>query len=585
MALWTRKSFAFWLAATVIVAASMSFCHADTLDVAALKQDKRLEKPVSLSTGRMPLKAVLDQFAAQTGVALTIDARDPSSGYPLLVECSQVPVGKMMNALYGLFSVQGGEWTWEQAGQAGAYTYAFHETLRAKHRTDTYHRLTDKLLNNYLARLRQLAPMKMEERKAHRAELKKALYVDNDAQLNFFFESEGFWHQANFFLNALTPEQQESVLHGVSTPVLLHTLRPDVYDFYHRNYLLQNRGTRAADGTRRLVPEPESVSFYLSKPSRSQDDLAPKIYMSEANIALSWMGTGHLEFGVRDALKRAWMLEGDRMTDPASRTVVVETQDTEATRQDKDKDKAQEELIKRAMESVPQQRPHRAPGSRLRFCLEQVARGSSTPMLALLPGDDQSRYTPPIGRPVQEFLDRLEGNYKSYFYKWRDGLLLVNYPYWFTETVPVLSYTLLHSLHPDKRSHVPLTEWAALMRGISDDQAQWFAANNSISNLKQLRPCLLFAAEYPRILHPEGDSIDYETIQRLQSVSVLPFSASLSQQQTRVRVREEAANNLPQIASWLRLEAYNAERRKWERLNSIALPLYSDTPAQEPTNR
>src|SRR5580700_7334496 len=89
------------------------------IDSAAAKEDRRLGKPVTLSTPAMPLKAVLSQFAKQTGIPISIDERDPSSGYRVQIECKDTPVWKMLDAIYSVFSITRGEWSWTRIGKPG----------------------------------------------------------------------------------------------------------------------------------------------------------------------------------------------------------------------------------------------------------------------------------------------------------------------------------------------------------------------------------------------------------------------------------------------------------------------------------
>ena len=589
MPLWMRKPLALCLVAASSI--STSLCKADVqapiaeptplqIDVAAIQQDPRLEKPVTLSAPRLPLKAVLDQWGAQTGIALTIDAHDPSSGYPLLAECMQVPVGKMMNALYGLLSIHGGEWEWERSGKADAYQYALHETWKAKNRTKTYTRILKEMMRGYVAVLRDLAPMKMEERKRYRATLKKALYLDDDKMVAFFFESEGFWNQANFFFGALSLDQQDAVLeHNGVVTVSLKTLPHDVYDLFHLTFLASNSGTRTPEGTVVPDPEPESVQFFRSSPNRPHEQLAPMIEIVEVSSALSWMGTGHLEPGIRNAIKHAWMLPGDSATDPIVQTLVKEPTETEWSRRQKEKIQAEEEKVRKFLGARVQNRPVGFLGTPLGFTLIQLAQGSDTPLLAMLPTEGQSRYSTPVGKLVQLFLDDLEGNQKEYIYKWRNGVLLVSDPFWFAEPVSVLPFSVLRSLHPDKVGHIPLIALSNLMRDISDDQAQWFAAETGLQNFKQLRPCLLLVANNPGVLQPAGISLDDATARYLQSVA-FPRSVPASDAPMQLRVREEMTKDFPSVSSFLNLEAYDTEQKKWALLNQLPLPVFPDLAAQ-----
>ncbi len=541
----------------------------DIIDNLTIEQDPRLNKPVSLSKGRLLLKTVLNEFSAQTGVAMTIDGRDPASGYSVLIECNQVPVGKMMNALYSLMSIRGGEWNWTRYGKESAYTYTFHETPGAKNRGAIHQNILNGLMSNYVAVMNQLAPLTMDERRLHKDDLKKALFLDDGPMIDFYFENESFWNEANFFCRALNREQQQAILEGKSITVVLNTLPHDVYNFYHQAYLQMDPKERDETGKMIPVPEPLSVQFSPSYPDHRQERLAPAILVSDSMGAVSWMGTGCLEFGVRDAIKKAWLLPSDRASDAASNKVVESTPETEGQKQEREADEA---LLRRL--TPDSLFPNRRKGLKLDTDLQQLASGTSTPLLAIL-HDQLNSDASPVGKPMQQFLDRLEGNFKTYMVKWDQGMLLVAYPEWFTDTTPAIPYSLLHNLHPDKHGEVPLTELLSLMHHLSDDQAVWFAAKQNISNLSQLRPCLLFAVENPRVLMSDGLVIDDETLRTLQSASIIPSNSQLSTQDGRIRLKQEMSD-VPGVASTIRVEWNDIKLRTWKLLNRVPLPLCSD---------
>jgi hypothetical protein len=563
--------------------AIISFCKADTITSAMVQQDPRLEKPVTLSARSISLKAILDQFASQTGISLAMPERDPSSGYLIQIECNQIPVGKMMNALYGLLSIHNGEWAWIREGKSDTYTYTLRETPGAKNRTDTYNHLVNDLLSNYITVLRHFTSMPMEERKLRRNQLKQALHLDNEEMLASLFDqdfSKVFWAQAQFFFSALTSQQQQTVMQGGSVSVSLQSLPTAAYDLFHQDYLFRNEHIQSSDGTLVPVPEPETIGFHRVDPSSALDQLAPRIDISEPRWSVSWMGTGHLELGIRDALKQAWMLPGDLATDPANQIVVKEPSESDALRKEKAKVKAANEAVNQRLPEGFARRPVEPFGINFNFTLQRLAQGSSIPLLAILPTKNQRQYPDPVGKPVQSFLDQLEKGRKSFFYKWRDGVLLINNPYWFSEPFAVIPYSLLRQLHADKQGHVPLTELAEFVGKISEDQAQWFAAKNEIGNFRLLYPCLLFLAEYPRALQEGGVSIGDTMLHRLQAVSVVPGSLP-SEPQVQLRIREEAAPDTLGKASLLDIENYDAERRQWKLLSKVTLPPLQDLAAQK----
>lgn len=547
------------------------------IDAAARQQDTRFDKPVSISARAISLKAVLDQISAQSGIDVKIDERDPASSYSVLAACSAVPAGKLVSALYGLLSLRKGEWAWMRVGKPGAYRYSLHETPWAKNRSETYHRILDGLLTNYLEVVRQLAPMKMEERKLHRDALKKALFLDDDSRVRFYFENEIFWTQARFFLSALTPAQQASVLRGAGVSVALKDLAPEVYDLFHQAYVHAGRRRSNEDGTIGPVPEPDTVGFHQREVNTSRQSFAPAIMISMGNADISWMGTGTLDAGVRSAIERAWRITGDAADDAAGRNVIGVVNEDEDARREREKaelDRAQ--LIARLPGEVPDDIRRKLAGTgkydlKLGTALAQMVTGSSMPLLAILPTDENRVFESPVGKSVNDYLIAIEGAQKLCFHKWRDGVLLINHPRWFTDSVSPIPYGLLHRLHPDGFGRAPLAEWLDLMGKISDDQSDWLASNNAISNMKQIRSLLLLTVKLPTILSDRGVLVDDDAVSYLQSVNASPEHWALSPVPVRMRVRQGHAVSAHRTAN-LDVQVCNEAGQKWIDVASVPLP-------------
>lgn len=548
------------------------------IDSAAALADPRLERPVSLSLTACPLKLVLDQISTQTGVNVSMDVRDSASGYSVLLQCEKTPAAKLMGGLYSLFSIQRGEWAWTRGGKAGAYTYVLHETPWAKNRNALYRAIMDSLLTNYLDTLREMAPMSMEERKKNRSKLKTVLLVDDDERVNAFFNDEMFWTQAKCFVGALSRAQQLNVLAGNPEVASIESLPADVQEAIHIAFLQMNVRITNKDGTESPAHEPTSVRFVRLNPSKRFQQLAALILIDTATSRRTWMGTGNLEFGVRDAIKRSWMLPGDAADDPIGSIVVRDVPDTDLARAEK---RASEATLKtlntlggRSPEALERIASNMRNSLSVSARLQQAASGVPVPIIALMPTDQPGGMSTPVGIPLREFLARTVGRQKSYMVKWRSGVVLVNTPEWFAESTTAIPYSLLGALHPDKAGRVPVGEWTSLMRGISDDQAEWFGTIYGVANMKYLRPMLRLVDREANVFNRDGCGIEGELLQQLQSASLLPAGTNTSGTTVRVRVSLVDVKGANYTGQALQLWVQDDVSAKWRALAAVRLPIF-----------
>ncbi len=557
--------------------------HADSVTIRieqeSIKADQRLERPVTISVRRAPLKSVLDQLSAQTGIAIAMDDRDLSSGYPVQVECRDTPVYKIVKSLYSLVSIKGGEWAWSRSGKPGEYRYVFHETPWAKNRQDAYNRIASDILHNFVSVMKKLAPMTMSQRYLHRLEVKRALYMEDDEMVDALFQNDRFWTEANFFFEALSLAQQEAVMRGATIEVELKSLPPETYALYHKIYIESDTKVGGADGVLRQIPELDVVKVMGTGPNAKQANLSPMIEVNDASGAkLSFMGTGHLQFGIRDAIKNMWTLPNDSLDDPVGQAIVKEPKQTDEIRGELQTITAQDKFVlEHSSAAFVAQHPLGTLGTPLGFTLAEVAQGSSVPVVAMLPANDQRRFGSPVGKTVQSYMRVLEGKrFKTYFFKWCDGVLLVNTPDWFIDPVQVIPSSLWASLHPDKNGHVPVLELANLMNKTSEDQAQWFAKEVKMQHFELLRLCLLQLANEPRLLSNQGVILEPETAK-----CIVPSNIQMpTDPHTRYRMRELENGPGEGNTTRLRVEALSPEQEQWQVLSVLQLPQY--VPASAP---
>jgi hypothetical protein len=400
------------------------------IDAAAVQQDSRLDKVVTLSGRSITLKEAFAAFSSQTGVAISIDDRSYASNYPLTIECRQTPVFRMMDAVYGLLSLRKAEWAWVWVNGVHGYSYDLRETPWSKDRMNIYKTILAVMPREYMDLLRQLTPMTMAERKLHRSAVKETLHAADDGSVDVFFNDEKVWKQAEFFFTGLLPDQQDDVLRGEPVRLSPKSLSPELAELFAQAVPLE-QGQAV----------PETVTFMLSKPLGRASDLAPRINMSYIGMSGTWMGTGELHNGMRSAMNSVWMLPGDTANDPAADRVVQQAPLTADAQHEVEQAKQQaawfESTTRLEMDDNVKRRVIASITSSVSLLtvLEQLSDGANVPLIALLEDHEQNSlgYASPVGKSVQQTLDRIRARWQNKMVKWRSGVLVINDLFWFAD--------------------------------------------------------------------------------------------------------------------------------------------------------
>ena len=411
----------------------------------------------------------------------------------------------------------------------------------------------------------------------HKEDIRQALLLDNADSLEYAFTGdykEWVWYQASFFFNALSKDQQHDVIAGKTATVDLKSLEPSVYNMYHQCFLFSNTTYVDALGNRTPAPEPTSVQFYRADPNIADGMLGPMIMLKSSNSkgGGSWMATGQLQAGVPSVVKREWMLPGDSLSDKAADSVVKDVKESDVTRRATESTEAKINRVNNAIGQAAVEKMRSLRDLDLR--LEQIGAGSSVPIVAVLPPDYPYGFMDPVGKPVHDFLDNLESLTKHHIYKWRDGVLLVSYPGWFAKRVDAIPYATLAVLKPDKTGLAPITQWATLMSGISEDESIWLARQcHYKSDLKLLRTMLLLLQKYPDAYNANGVYLDADAITFLMSQNKIPGISTVSGSHVKFRIVTWAVSGHGRD-DIMRLEWHSDESPKWSTLYAMLLPRY-----------
>jgi hypothetical protein len=201
--------------------------------------------------------------------------------------------------------------------------------------------------------------------------------------------------------------------------------------------------------------------------------------------------------------------------------------------------------------------------------LLQCATALPLSYMAVLPQEQPSRLEEPFGKTVQDYMNLLTGNPHFLMHKWRESVLLVNYPNWFYgEDLPV-PYRLLAQLRSQALAnggYLPIGIIGEAIRTLSASQigrlGEEFPVLPEALNWEPMQLCKSF----PNVLTVQGLPMKPEVMAVLrQFVQIAPEVRLLG-----VRLHQENRDVQSQPMRVLSLQ-FRSERRDWSTVGSIVM--------------
>ena len=487
-----------------------SSVQAAGIDGTMRAEDKRLEKPVTVTERRIYLSELLARLSRQTGIPISVDDEDTASGTEVEAFFTKLPVGNVLNSLRSLLSIRNAAWSWLRSGEPGAFHYRLVEPVAAKEKALRYHALAQKILENYADTMIRLAEMSPEEREHHKHEISLALALDDDTYADTMVKEKLTWNPIRLFAEAFPKEVQIQVLQGQAEaripvkdlPFQTQTLFHSVWADYH--ILKKN-----AEGTWVAAPEPELLRFYASDAIGNGKEVVPCIFIDLGKSgALSCVGGLDLQQAVRAAIQKMWLLPGERADSPIAQQKVAEIMP------DPPPPVSHAPLVLR--NKFPTAHPELPGALAIRFA--QLSQGTSVPLLALFPDEQFQDPGTPNNHPVQAFLSKMRENTLYPIHKWRGNTLLVIYPAWFLEEDNTLPYRLIKYL-PGQDGLFSLSSLVKLLNNINEVQAKRLAPRYpALQAALTMLPAFLLYGKYPEILSPYGTPLDQQKSALLLSI-------------------------------------------------------------------
>ena len=465
-----------------------------------------------------------------------------------------------------LLSFQPARWDVERTGSPGHYRYRLTPTSEARQFAAKLHKEAQADFEAEAAIRLEFARMTPEQRKSEIKRFLKATH-QSDATGNvkdFYTSPDGdiVWSGLRAFSESLSPEQQRRILQTqepVKIPIT--SLSPASQEYVRGIWKMMIPYQILPDGTHKPVPTPEpvDVTFQTKWNSHVRKYAAPALflYIGETAGGYSYIGGTALNAHRVTQAADLWLLSGDAQTDAANSREVRKPEKPEEEPIDY---AHQDASVLNALIQSGKQPPMARWGERR---LGQVSEGAGVSTLGRLPiVQNEDEMGLPFGRSVADCLEKLTAK-NDYMTKWRDHILLVNYPTWYEEDGFVAPYRLIKQLRGAQKrggGTLPFADFAMAVNRMENDSLDLLALEFPLFHRAgDARPmCKLFEL-YPELVRKGGINVTPELQTAWQHLRLPPHPAIVNGTAQSLRVTSVLENGSTQL---YRLEYLNAER-KW----------------------
>lgn len=536
--------------------AATVYAFGQGIDPVLRGEDQRLEQPVSVYARRITVGELLRQLGQQSGVDMGIDDLDASSGYELFVRADRIPLGRVMDSLFGLFSSKDAMWKWIRSGKPGAYSYLLVESQPAREREARIRRLAEEALAEYMALMRDLVAMPPNERLRCKKRVMATLKCHDDLATTFL-STQVFWDDAKLFFAIVPREQQDALIGGQG----VHKYSVDQLPVQARKQFItvfRNLDLQIGNHGDQLAPAPVPDRFALSRaPARPGEDLlAPSVWIDYPGIgSTTLLGSGLASACIGQKLRDAWVMDGDAIGSPLSLRKVSDKPlpDSSSETEYGANGKARLDMPAKEM---------------WRLHTAHLAIGADIPILAIFKRSPPEA-SGPIGNSVNSFLDRIVLHSQA-MAKWRDGVLLLNTTAWFATREPAVPYRWINLLRSGPQGDMTLSGLVDCVSRLDDQQTQWMSEAHSMRSLVQLRPLLVYASHHAPILTDTGCEVHIDDLLAFQALGYL-YDNFPTNRPARLRLTLAYNAVKRQRDASIRLEIYDPESNKWSTYRDLEL--------------
>jgi len=542
----------------VLVASYSRFAQGQTLsaqkiiDARIRSLDTRLNTPVTFDADRVYLGEVLEKVSAQTGVSVSIPDEDLNSGIPLTCHLKKIPLADFMNSVWSLVGFSKATWQINVDTQQNTPSYQLLPTAASRALIERLNKETEQYSGNFANLLLKMQAMTPQERQANVHPLAKAMLMDDDTIAKSYVKesqaTEHFWSMMRLFVTELNQEQQAQVFRGDTVSLSLKNLNSVDQELVRassgHSYIIHN-GIRTEN-------TPDTIRFAFTRYSGgNKKHMARNLCIGVGNARgfTTDVYMGAMEYSLNLLVYEGWILPGDL------RTPEVEKQSIHS------------------LPILPEENMWRhAPP--IDLLLTQLTDSLNVSFVGVLPEDNGDRTAISSGKSAEQCLEDLHTR-ANLMHKWRDGILLFNYPVWFYGDDAQYSYALVKQLRENKRRNtghsLMLSDIADAVLTLTDAQVKRLAKEfPQVEANRAKRPIFVLYKKYPGILSKEGLLVDLNMVTMLKELKLMP---PLPEKDTLVEMRiiEEIPSEAGGSKRSYRLEYQTMQGKDWMGLGNVTI--------------
>jgi len=521
------------------------------IDAKARASDPRLETPLKFDADRIYLGEALEKISSQTGVSVSIPANDPSSGILITCHVRNLPLADFMGALWSLVGYSQATWQVASDAQQKPPTYQLLPTDSSRALPVRLHRETEQATAKLWDLFLRIAILTPKERQAYIRQLSDAMMQANDTAAKSYLSdipvSNGTWSRIGMFTTELSASERDQLLHGATVAIPLSRMSAE-----HQQMMLAFWGHPYSihDGVR-TDEIADTVQFYFSSKLGAMKRMVRDLYIGIGNSGgfTSLGSMGMLELGLAPHHYEGWILPGDR------KSIDLENQPVNSLPTFPD-------------DSLWQHVP------RFDKLLTQFADAQNVSYLGIIPEDANDGTTISLGKSAKQCLEDLR-NSAGLMHKWRQGVLLFNFPLWFYGDEAQYPYSVVKRLrestaHHDDGSPLTLSEIADPVVTLTDAQMMRLAKEfPQVEKNKLQRPIFDFYKKYPGILADDGLGVDLNMLDQMKQLKIMPPLAA-DKSLERVRISEDS----PEAGKNRRLYRFQYQlnhEKEWRDIEKISI--------------
>ncbi|MCX6379260.1 MAG: hypothetical protein NT023_07240 [Armatimonadetes bacterium] len=482
-----------WLLSVALVAQGQSLTPDD------IAKDSRLSTPITLAAPRIYLYELLAAITKETGVKVSVDPLDAISGIPLSVSLNKVPLSDVMSGLWSALGYRGATLDWRLTAVDGVTTYRL-----ASNRV--YRALPDRLNRAMLEALEaqsnvtiDIAYMTPEQRQSEATRLSKVLLEENNQIAKIYLQdippANQFWAEVRLFAQMVPQERRQAVLRGETVSIPFEKLSKEWQSFIRESQ--DKISEEKPDGTLVALPSPTPtlLRYAMLQAGKNKKNCTTLMMEVETKNGVSRLGLfGMMDRGLIRRGYANWILSGDTKASPLAKQIVEK----------------------------PTGRTAKASSPQLDIIHKLIDIASAAPIsyLGVVPDEAQPLQNSPYGQSVQKFLEVFR-EYPYYLMsKWRNGLLLLNYPYWFYGDEAQFNYQSLQKLRmmADKREgYLSLAEIVQTLSQFTKPQLERLAEEFPVLQAVMNWDVFTVLKGQPDIFTDRGIPIDASSFATLQT--------------------------------------------------------------------